>query len=191
MNNKPLYIFDLDGTVINSFHRVSDAYINGQFNLDLYLTKCNSQEQIKKDSLLPLASKGETFAVITARYLQAPDIAFLINNKLVNTSTVLMGRDSVTKEIRALSDAEYKVHQQNSLKAQFNASQRFIFFDDIKPVLDRLTLEKNITMINAVTLNEHLSYAQSVKANMTTKQVIESEISSAEFKAFCINEMIA
>ena len=158
-------IFDLDGTVIDSYHRTKNALNDdGSFNLKKYLGKCNTPELIKQDQLLPLArymqdlaAKGEFFVIITARSCSSADIAFLMNNKLVNHKTALMCRESVHDSIKALSDAEYKVHQLNRLKRTHLADQQFIMFDDNKSILDRLTLEANIEMIDAVALNQELN----------------------------------
>lgn len=195
----PIKIFDLDGTVINSHHRTEHAHVDGKFCLNTYLTKCNQPEQVARDALLPLAAymqdliaQGEQVAIITARYMEAPDLAFLGANGLCSSNTLLYGRDSVSKEVRALPDALYKVHQLNRLKSRYGVNQQFIMFDDIESILKRLSLEANIVMINAVTINSEIEYSQQVNTcELTKSQVIEAHVSSIEFRNFCTNQMIA
>ena len=191
-------IFDLDQTVIDSSHRTDHAHVNGKFALDIYLKECNQPEQIARDSLLPLAAymqalaaKGEQFAIITARFLNAHDLAFIINNKLVNTNSIILGRDSVDSRIRALPDSSYKVHQLNRLKAQFSDSTRYVMFEDMQPVLARLAQEQRITMINAVHVNQELEYIRAIGGEPSTAEIIESHVSSKDFQSFCIDNMLA
>ena len=155
-------IFDLDGTVINSYHRVKKALSTGTFCLDTYLKECNSPKQIANDTLLPLASymqslakSGEQYAIITARFNSSADIAFLINNGLINRDTILLGRESVTADIRALPDTLYKVHQLNVLKSLTGHNKRYVMFEDMPNIISALAVE-GVTMFNAIELNNHL-----------------------------------
>jgi phosphoglycolate phosphatase-like HAD superfamily hydrolase len=160
---KPIIIFDLDGTTVNSYHRVKEALKTGKFCLNTYITKCNTASLIRQDTLLPLAAymqdlaaRGEFFVIMTARHMSAPDHAYLQNNGLVNHKTVLLSRDTVHKSISALPDAEYKLWHLNQLKMHHKADQTYIMYDDIPAILDRLDQEANITMIDAVALNAEL-----------------------------------
>ena len=77
-----LFIFDLDGTTINSTHRHGDGTLaNWQKNA--------TAENIANDSLLPLATgwkqidrKRHTIAVMTARVMSSHDHKFLSDNGL-------------------------------------------------------------------------------------------------------------
>ena len=82
-----LFIFDLDGTVIDSSHRAL-ANADGSINLD-HWRENSTAKMIAKDKLLPLAKgwkeinrKHHTFVVMTARVMGMVDYTFLINNGL-------------------------------------------------------------------------------------------------------------
>ena len=77
-----LYIFDLDGTVIDSSHR-QNTLSDGSLDLAHWVEN-NTVDKILADSLLPLAGKmrsvrsvKDTVAVITARVIQDAELAFL------------------------------------------------------------------------------------------------------------------
>ena len=82
-----LFIFDLDGTVIDSSHR---ALANADGSIDLNHWRENSTaEMIAKDKLLPLANgwkaidrKRHQIVVMTARVMGIVDYTFLIHNGL-------------------------------------------------------------------------------------------------------------
>ena len=82
-----LFIFDLDGTVIDSSHR---ALANADGSIDLNHWRENSTaEMIAKDKLLPLANgwkaidrKRHQIVVMTARVMGMVDYTFLIHNGL-------------------------------------------------------------------------------------------------------------
>ena len=82
-----LFIFDLDGTVIDSSHR---ALANADGSIDLNHWRENSTaKMIAKDKLLPLANgwkaidrKRHQIVVMTARVMGMVDYTFLINNGL-------------------------------------------------------------------------------------------------------------
>ena len=77
-----LFIFDLDGTTIDSTHRHGDGTLaDWQRNA--------TDENVANDSLLPLANgwkeinrKHHTIVVMTARVMGIVDYTFLINNGL-------------------------------------------------------------------------------------------------------------
>ena len=83
-----LFIFDLDGTVIDSSHRAL-ANADGSINLD-HWRENSTAKIIAKDKLLPLAKgwkeinrKHHTIVVMTARVMGEADYDFLINNGLI------------------------------------------------------------------------------------------------------------
>ena len=84
-----LFIFDLDGTVIDSSHRAL-ANADGSINLDFWREN-STPEMIAKDKLLPLANGWRSIAgdsrhqivVMTARVIGEADYDFLINNGLI------------------------------------------------------------------------------------------------------------
>ncbi len=116
-------IYDLDGTIIDSSHRVNfDA--KGKFDLSYWIEK-NTPENIWADSLLPLAKLmrhnvtqwqagivGTPEPVIlTAREMGQHDHGFLRNHGLKSDSRrpmLIMSRDKASGEHRYLPDVEYK-----------------------------------------------------------------------------------
>ena len=82
-----LFIFDLDGTVIDSSHRAL-ANADGSINLDFWREN-STAEMVAKDKLLPLANgwkaidrKRHQIVVMTARVMGIVDYTFLIHNGL-------------------------------------------------------------------------------------------------------------
>jgi len=81
-----LYIYDLDGTVIDSSHR-RRFNTNGDLRLS-YWKSHNTRKDIFGDSLLPLAKHmkkkmiGNIVLVCTAREISQNDLDFLENNGL-------------------------------------------------------------------------------------------------------------
>ena len=79
-----LFIFDLDGTVIDSSHRAL-ANADGSINLD-HWRENSTAKMIAKDKLLPLAEGWRSIdrsrhqiVVMTARVMGMVDYTFLIN----------------------------------------------------------------------------------------------------------------
>ena len=153
-----LYIFDLDGTVIDSSHR-QNTLPDGSLDLAHWIEN-NTVEKILADSLLPLAEKmrevrSDTVAVITARVIQDADLAFLRRNDLKfdylysraqgnNTPDDLLKRRAVLR-----------------LAAKMNKSiawmrKNTVFFDDNLAVLD-IMASMGIKTINATLANERLT----------------------------------
>ena len=153
-----LYIFDLDGTVIDSSHR-QNTLPDGSLDLAHWIEN-NTVDKILADSLLPLAEKmrevrSDTVAVITARVIQDADLAFLKRNNLKfdflfsraqgnNTPDDLLKRRAILK-----------------LAAKMNKSiawmrKNAIFFDDNLAVLD-IMAAMGIKTVNATLANERLT----------------------------------
>ena len=77
-----LYIYDLDGTVIDSSHRLGDGSLDDWF-------ANNTPDKIARDRLLPLAQhlqmqnkKGNATAVCTSRQMTDADYMFLKRNNI-------------------------------------------------------------------------------------------------------------
>ena len=83
-----LYIFDLDGTAIDSSHR-ANTLADGSLNLDAWREN-STPEMIARDSLLPLGEQWRDIspefagqiAIITARVMGAADLQYLDDNGL-------------------------------------------------------------------------------------------------------------
>ena len=155
-----LYIFDLDGTVIDSSHR-QNTLPDGSLDLAHWVEN-NTVDKILADSLLPLAEKmrsvrsvKDTVAVITARVIQDADLAFLKRNDLRfdylysraqgNTSP-----DDLLKRRAVLRLA--KKLQRSMAWMRKNT----VFFDDNLEVLGIMD-SMGIKTINATLANERLT----------------------------------
>jgi len=155
-----LYIFDLDGTVIDSSHR-QNTRPDGSLDLAHWIEN-NTVEKILADSLLPLAEKmrsvrstKDTVAVITARVIQDADLAFLKRNNLKfdylysraqgnNSPDDLLKKRAILKLARKL--------QRSMNWMRKNA----IFFDDNLEVLGMME-SMGIKTVNATLANERLT----------------------------------
>lgn len=189
-----MYILDLDGTVINSYHRTVNALIAGQFCLETYIRECNTEELINADTLLPLAKfmqhlarTGEAFAIMTARYMTDIDRAFLVRHGLVNDLTISLSRDTVSKEIRALGDAEYKLKQFEGLQSHFSSIKHFVMFDDMPDIITAMGSLPNVTCIDAVALNNALEHKADILQQSDTVSAFTAFSQSAtrdQFDAF-------
>ena len=155
-----LYIFDLDGTVIDSSHR-QNTLPDGSLDLAHWVEN-NTVDKILADSLLPLAEKmrsvravKDTVAVITARVIQDADLAFLKRNDLRfnylfsraqgNTSP-----DDILKKRAILKLARKLQRSMNWMR------KNTVFFDDNLEVLGIME-SMGIKTINATLANERLT----------------------------------
>jgi len=84
---KLVIAWDLDGTLIDSSHRVK--FNNGVFDMDHWLKYHNDIDTVGKDSLLPLvdlyrefSKSGFTQICVTAREMTEADFIFLEKNNL-------------------------------------------------------------------------------------------------------------
>ncbi len=153
---KNVFIFDLDGTVIDSSHR-TPTHSDGTLNLEKYL-ELRVPEYIFKDSLLPLArvmrrlyDEGHYIIICTARIMSQADMDFLEKN---NIPYHLM-QARLPSEDR-VKDATLKTKKIGKLLnlIQFRKKQWFMF-DDAKPVISAMR-QLGITCLNAKKVNERL-----------------------------------
>ena len=155
-----LYIFDLDGTVIDSSHR-QNTLPDGSLDLAHWIEN-NTPEKILSDSLLPLAEKMrevnrkiDTVAIITARVIQDADLAFLKRNDL--RFDYLYSRaegnhtpDDILKKRAILKLARKLQRSMNWMR------KNTVFFDDNLEVLGMMD-SMGIKTINATLANERLT----------------------------------
>jgi len=155
-----LYIFDLDGTVIDSSHR-QNTRPDGSLDLAHWIEN-NTVDKILADSLLPLAEKmrsvrsvKDTVAVITARVIQDADLAFLKRHNLKfdylysraqgnNTPDDLLKRRAILRLAKKLQ------------RSMAWMRKNTVFFDDNLEVLGIME-SMGIKTINATLANERLS----------------------------------
>ena len=131
---KPIYIFDLDGTTIDSSHRFTGT-AEGKVNLAKWIED-STRENIFKDTLLPLAKfmkalmkANQNVWICTARNMSKDDFDFLAENG-IKAKTILCRKDGDHR-----ADAEMKTAK---LKRLFNLKQfqnaEKIMFDDNKSI---------------------------------------------------------
>lgn len=146
---KVVHCFDLDGTVIDSFHRVAECLdINGNLDLNKYRAVACQHDKIMQDSFLPLyhlmvdlLNKGEKVVICTARMMNKSDYFFLRKAGLKRVCFIA-SRDRLgkwfapdtAKAVYSLSDADYKRHWLEYMKGLF-LGYDFIIYDDHKGVL--------------------------------------------------------
>lgn len=185
-----MIIFDLDNTLIDSTHRTNKAIKNGSFCLDTYKNQCNTPQLIARDQLLPLAkyaqkllTKGEQYAIITARHLSDADHTFLIEHGLANHTTLLLGRESVTESVQALDDVTYKLYQFDRLQRITGASSGYIMFDDLPDIVTAFNTG-NCIALNAIDLNHALQIRSDMLATTSKRSFFSKIYNKRESKIF-------
>lgn len=164
----PLFIFDLDGTVIDSSHRVAPCLLpDGDLCLATYRERACTPEAVAGDTLLPLASvmqtllsNGADVAICTARYMYEWDYAFLMANNLM-PSVAVFSRDTLpdyfsenADSISALPDPEYKGHYFAMMQRQY-PGRELIIYDDHGGVLRKAGF-MGIRPIDAISINNRI-----------------------------------
>lgn len=143
-----LHVFDLDGTTIDSFHRVEPC-INpgGDLDLQAYRETACSHDKVQADTLLPLAKymqdliqKGEKVAICTARKMSKTDYVYL--RKAGMRVSTICSRDQLfkhfdpvqAKAIYHMKDADYKRFWLQRLQTLFPLHS-LVIYDDHQGVL--------------------------------------------------------
>ena len=154
------YIFDLDGTVIDSSHRKA-TLPDGSLDLAGWIAN-STPEKIRRDSLLPLAAvmrelfpNSEEMLICTARVMGEADLEYLAENGLFFDgllSRPLGNRlpDGTLKEMLLRDHAT----RSGLTWEQFTQSAQM--FDDNAHVIDTLQAI-GLRVYNAITLNAELS----------------------------------
>ena len=160
-----LHIFDLDGTTIDSFHRVKPCLkSDGDLDLQKYRDHACTHDQIQKDTLLPLAAymqdliqAGKPVVICTARKMQKSDYVFLRQNKL--KPSFICSRDQLFKRFNSdharqifhMKDADYKRHWLQYLQTMYPL-HNMVIYDDHAGVLE-MAQQFGITALDAKALN--------------------------------------
>ena len=146
---QPFHIFDLDGTVIDSFKRIAPCLLpNGDLDLARYKAEACTHEKIQTDTLLPLYQQmrqlintGADVAICTARLMSKSDYYFLRKSGLKRVRFIA-SRDRLARyfgqqapTICRLGDADYKRHWLDLLQGIYR-DRPFIVYDDHGGVLD-------------------------------------------------------
>lgn len=143
-----LHVFDLDGTTIDSFHRVQPCIKpDGDLDLQAYRETACTHDKVKADTLLPLAKymqdliqKGEKVAICTARKMSKTDYVYL--RKAGMRVSTICSRDQLfkhfdpvlAKSIYHMKDTEYKRFWLQRLQILFPLHS-LVIYDDHDGVL--------------------------------------------------------
>ena len=160
-----LHIFDLDGTTIDSFHRVKPCLKeNGDLDLQMYRDQACQHDLVKQDALLPLAKymqdliqAGKPVVICTARKMSKSDYVFLRQNKI--KPSFICSRDQLFKrfnsdharQIYRMKDADYKRHWLQYLQGMYPL-HNMIIYDDHDGVL-QMAQDFGIMALDAKALN--------------------------------------
>ena len=146
---QPFHVFDLDGTVIDSFKRIAPCLLpNGDLDLDRYRREACTHDKIQTDQLLPLYQQmrqlintGGDVAICTARLLNKSDYFYLRKIGLKRVRFIA-SRDRLARyfgqqapTICRLGDADYKRHWLDLLQGIYR-DRPFVVYDDHGGVLD-------------------------------------------------------
>lgn len=149
---KPFHVFDLDGTVIDSFKRIAPCLLpSGDLDLDRYRAEACTHDKIQGDQLLPLYQEmrrlintGSDVGICTARLMSKSDYFFLRKIGLKRVRFIA-SRDRLARYfgtqapmICRLGDAEYKRHWIDLLQGIYR-DRPFIVYDDHAEVLSMAT----------------------------------------------------
>lgn len=147
--SKPFHVFDLDGTVIDSFKRIAPCLLpNGDLDLDRYRREACTHDKIQTDTLLPLYQQmrqlintGSDVAICTARMLSKSDYFYLRKIGLKRVRFIA-SRDRLARyfgsqapEIYAMGDANYKRQWLDLLQGIYR-DRPFVVYDDHAGVLN-------------------------------------------------------
>jgi hypothetical protein len=150
------YIFDLDGTVIDSSHRQA-ARADGTLDLDHWKAN-NTRRKIMADSLLPLARvwrmayyRPAPVHVLTARVIGQDDLDFLNRNDL--PFHFMHSRpEGNTMPDHALKWLLLRMHCQDIGKTWNQFRVNAVFFEDAPKTLE-LMRNKGLTCFDSIGYN--------------------------------------
>ena len=149
-----LFIFDLDGTAIDSSHR-QNTLPDGSLNLDAWREN-STPEMVARDTLLPLGEGWKAgltgkIAIITARVMSHADYAFLRNNGLHYDFIYSRPDGDMTPDATLKRLALYRLAKDIG-RSMVYLRQFGIFFDDnvsVRKMADKL----GIATVDAIAYN--------------------------------------
>lgn len=187
-----LNIFDLDGTVVDSFHRVAPHLDSETGNLDLqgYIKHACTHELVQADTLLPLAAvmkeningKDTHNVIVTARTMYKTDYYYLRKQGLLTNkpqAARVMSRTNLQRhfpledvqEIYRSRDAEYKRNYFQLLQKQYpNAT--ITVYDDHDGVL-AVAKEMGFQVVDAKLANDVLNTGYRMAGEQFIDQVMD------------------
>lgn len=164
-------IFDLDGTVIDSFERVEPCLKpNGDLDLQKYIDTACTARKVMNDKLLPLVglmkqsiANGELVIICTARHMKSHDYVYLRQNGL--RVPMVCSRDTLAKHfhqrdvnrIYKSGDGAYKKAWLSLIQARY-PNTSFTMYDDHPEVLE-VAQSLGMKTVCAVTANNSLKAA--------------------------------
>lgn len=192
---KHVNIWDLDGTVINSFHRVAPCLDSaGNLDLNKYKNEACQHELIQNDTLLPLVelmrskmNKPDTINyIVTARLMSKSDYYFLRKQGLRgrgNDNIQVFSRDTIhkftapenVKAIYSSGDANYKAFYFDLITAKHGRNGvHYTMYDDHLGVLEKAA-EYGFNAINATHLNDMLEIGIKLASESFLDETIQEE----------------
>lgn len=186
-------IWDLDGTVINSFHRVSPCLdSNGDLDLDKYKSYACKHELIQQDSLLPLVelmrqqmNEPDTKNyIVTARLMSKSDYYFLRKQGLRGRGTdniQLFSRDTLARYFPAdviseyynSNDAKYKANYFNLIQ-QRHPYAEITVYDDHNGVLDTARA-LGFNAVDAKIMNDYLEVGIKLASENIVNEMLDDD----------------
>lgn len=168
-------LWDLDGTVIDSFHRVKPCFDEeGNLNLAKYMKEATTHEKIQADTMLPLVeymrqsmnAKDTANLICTARLMRKSDYYFLRKQSLRgrgDTNIRILSRDVLSRyfeledvpRIYSSRDADYKTAYFRWVKATYPNAE-ITMIDDNQSVL-KAAADFGLMTLDATALNDILS----------------------------------
>ena len=186
-------LWDLDGTVINSAHRVLPLLDkDGNLDLNRYRNEACKHELIIQDSLLPLvelmrrqmSAPNTINYIITARAMSKSDYYFLRKQGLRGRNgdnIQVFSRDTIhrfaplesVKHIYNSRDADYKAfYFDHIIRLHGRNNVNYTMYDDHKGVLEKAR-EYGFNAIDATQLNEMLT----IGIQLASEQFLDETIS--------------
>lgn len=154
------FIFDLDGTVIDSSHRKS-TLPDGTLDLAHWVEN-STPEKVAADSLLPCAetmraawNRGRQVYICTARVMAKADFLFLKTHGL-NYHVILSRPEGCTMADAELKEIQLRLRAQTMGISWANFRRKAIMFDDAQSVLQRMN-EIGIDCLDATEWNAALA----------------------------------
>ena len=153
-----LYIFDLDGTAIDSSHR-ANTLADGSLNLDAWREN-STPEMIARDSLLPLGEQWRDIspefagqiAIITARVMGAADLQYLDDNGLHYDYLYSRTEGDNTPDHALKKIALYNLARDMGVSMKW--LQNFAWFYDDNLGVIEMGCDLGISMVNSTLYNQ-------------------------------------
>ena len=153
-----LYIFDLDGTAIDSSHR-ANTLADGSLNLDAWREN-STPEMIARDSLLPLGEQWRDIspeftgqiAIITARVMGAADLQYLDDNGLHYDFLYSRTEGDSTPDHALKKIALYNLARDMGVSMKW--LQNFAWFYDDNLGVIEMGCDLGINMVNSTLYNQ-------------------------------------